>query len=129
MKRRHATHNNGQSHHTPLHHCSTDLANYMPPLLPHPRCTRLSSSSHRYSVHLSNARLNQYSQSVIPFSGALWNSLPASEAHVNTCYKHFYYFITEFDLVPQKEFEPLKDMTAKICHDTPEPAVNSEPKK
>lgn len=51
------------------------------------------------------------------------------EAHVNTCYKHFYYFITEFDLVPQKEFEPLKDMTAKICHDTPEPAMNSEPKK
>ncbi|UYV65071.1 MOB3B, partial [Cordylochernes scorpioides] len=30
-----------------------------------------------------------------------------AEAHVNTCYKHFYYFITEFDLVSQKELEPL----------------------
>lgn len=31
----------------------------------------------------------------------------AAEAHVNTCYKHFYYFVTEFDLVAEKEFEPL----------------------
>ncbi len=48
--------------------CSSDLANCMPPLLPRPRCTRLSSFSHPYSVHLSNARVNQYSQSFIPFS-------------------------------------------------------------
>ena len=58
--------------------CSSDLANCVPPLLPRPRCTRLASSSHPYSVHLSNARVNQYSQSFIPFSGKLWNSLPAS---------------------------------------------------
>lgn len=53
------------------------------------------------------------------------------EAHVNTCYKHFYYFITEFDLVPPKELEPLKDMTEKICHDTPEvpSSANSDQKK
>ena len=31
-----------------------------------------------YSVHLSNARVNQYYQSFIPFSGRLMNSLPAS---------------------------------------------------
>lgn len=30
-----------------------------------------------------------------------------AEAHVNTCYKHFYYFVTEFNLVAEKEFEPL----------------------
>lgn len=30
-----------------------------------------------------------------------------SEAHVNTCYKHFYYFIREFSLVDQRELEPL----------------------
>ena len=30
-----------------------------------------------------------------------------AEAHVNTCYKHFYYFVTEFELVSSKEFEPL----------------------
>ena len=58
--------------------CSSDLANCMPPLLPRPRCTRLSSFSHPYSVHLSNARVNQYSKSFIPFTGKLWNSLPAS---------------------------------------------------
>ena len=49
--------------------CSSDLANCVPPLLPRPRCTRLASSSHPYSVHLSNARVNQYSQSLNPF---LW---------------------------------------------------------
>ncbi|XP_022241424.1 MOB kinase activator-like 3 isoform X2 [Limulus polyphemus] len=31
-----------------------------------------------------------------------------AEAHVNTCYKHFYYFVTQFDIISQKEFEPLK---------------------
>lgn len=30
-----------------------------------------------------------------------------SEAHVNTCYKHFYYFVKEFDLIDTKELEPL----------------------
>ena len=57
--------------------CSSDLANCMPPLLPRSCCTKLASSSHPYSVYLSNARVNQYSQSFIPFSGKLWNSLPA----------------------------------------------------
>jgi len=26
---------------------------------------------------------------------------------VNTCYKHFYFFVKEFDLVDEKELEPL----------------------
>ncbi|MPC60497.1 hypothetical protein E2C01_054543 [Portunus trituberculatus] len=53
--------------------CSTDLANCMPLLLLRPLCTRLSSSSHTYSVQLfkSNARVNQYSESFITFSGKL----------------------------------------------------------
>ena len=29
------------------------------------------------------------------------------EAHVNTCYKHYYYFVSEFSLVDKKELEPL----------------------
>ncbi|MPC66742.1 hypothetical protein E2C01_060893 [Portunus trituberculatus] len=57
--------------------CSTDFANCMPPLL-QSRCTSLSSSSHPSSVLLSNANVNQYSQTFIPFPGKLWNSLPAS---------------------------------------------------
>uniref|UniRef100_A0A1I8IPG6 MOB kinase activator-like 2 n=1 Tax=Macrostomum lignano TaxID=282301 RepID=A0A1I8IPG6_9PLAT len=30
-----------------------------------------------------------------------------AEAHVNTCYKHFFYFVNEFALVDKKELEPL----------------------
>uniref|UniRef100_A0A8D8Y3L2 MOB kinase activator-like 3 n=1 Tax=Cacopsylla melanoneura TaxID=428564 RepID=A0A8D8Y3L2_9HEMI len=45
------------------------------------------------------------------------------EPHVNTCYKHFYYFIREFDLVNVKELEPLREMTAQICRDM-SPAAN-----
>ena len=52
---------------------------------------------------------------------------------MNTCYKHFYYFVTEFDLINEKvdtilsaklhkpynlqEFAPLQEMTRKICTD------------
>lgn len=39
------------------------------------------------------------------------------EAHVNTCYKHFYYFVQEFELVSAKELEPLSEMTVHICKD------------
>lgn len=38
-----------------------------------------------------------------------------AEAHVNTCYKHFYYFVTEFNLIEGKELEPLKDLTKTLC--------------
>lgn len=33
--------------------------------------------------------------------------LSVQEPHVNTCYKHFYYFVTEFDLIEKRELEPL----------------------
>ena len=39
----------------------------------------------------------------------------SAEAHVNTCYKHFYYFVTEFDLVAEKEFEPLVSIYFVLC--------------
>ena len=39
-----------------------------------------------------------------------------AEAHVNTCYKHFYYFVTEMNLIDRKELEPLKEMTTRMCH-------------
>ncbi len=32
------------------------------------------------------------------------------EAHLNTCFKHFYYFITEFNLVDKKELLPLQEL-------------------
>ena len=31
----------------------------------------------------------------------------SQEAHINTCYKHFYYFVNQFKMVDPKEFEPL----------------------
>lgn len=40
-----------------------------------------------------------------------------AEAHVNTCYKHFYYFVREFELISVKELEPLVEMTKRICTD------------
>lgn len=33
--------------------------------------------------------------------------LMGAEAHINTCYKHFYYFVTELNLIDRKELEPL----------------------
>ena len=40
--------------------CSSEFANCMPSQLSRPRCTRRSTSSHPYSVHLPNARVNLY---------------------------------------------------------------------
>ena len=62
--------------------CSSELSNCMPPPLPQPRCTRLSTS-HPYSVHLFNARVNQYLHSFVPYTGELWNSLPLSHSKLD----------------------------------------------
>jgi hypothetical protein len=32
------------------------------------------------------------------------------EAHLNMCFKHFYYFVTEFKLVDAKEMAPLQEV-------------------
>ncbi len=58
--------------------CSSALTNCMPPLLPSPRYTRLSSQADSCTVQTPYARVNQYRLSFFPFTGALWNSLPAS---------------------------------------------------
>ena len=49
--------------------CSSELANCMP--LPRPRCTRLYTSSHPCYVYISNARVNQYLHSFMPYTGKL----------------------------------------------------------
>jgi len=38
-----------------------------------------------------------------------------AEAHINACYKHFFYFVNHFKLVDKKELDPLKEMQGKIC--------------
>ncbi len=56
--------------------CSSELANCMPPLLPRPRFTRLSSKVHPYTVQIPYTRVNQHLQPFIPVTGKLWNSFP-----------------------------------------------------
>jgi MOB kinase activator 1 len=36
------------------------------------------------------------------------------DAHFNTCFKHFYYFIDEFNLVDKKELEPLEHVISNL---------------
>lgn len=50
------------------------------------------------------------SDAAVVFSALVYSNiyhLSLQEAHVNACYKHFYYFVREFGLVDSKEFEPL----------------------
>mmetsp|Transcript_6059 Transcript_6059/g.18473 ORF Transcript_6059/g.18473 Transcript_6059/m.18473 type:complete len:98 (+) Transcript_6059:371-664(+) len=39
-----------------------------------------------------------------------------AEAHLNTAFKHFYYFITEFELVDERELQPLESIVNAIVH-------------
>ncbi|GLV36924.1 MOB kinase activator 3 [Carabus blaptoides fortunei] len=68
-------------------------------------CSKILARLHRVFVHV----YIHHFQNVVTI---------AAEAHVNTCYKHFYYFVTEFDLVSSKELEPLAEMAQRICKDT-----------
>eukprot|EP01094_Clydonella_sp_ATCC50884_P007883 TRINITY_DN1714_c0_g1_i1.p1 TRINITY_DN1714_c0_g1~~TRINITY_DN1714_c0_g1_i1.p1 ORF type:complete len:225 (+),score=86.94 TRINITY_DN1714_c0_g1_i1:97-771(+) len=36
------------------------------------------------------------------------------EAHLNTCFKHFYYFIVEFNLVDRREMAPLQELIDRL---------------
>jgi MOB kinase activator 1 len=42
-----------------------------------------------------------------------------AQAHLNTCFKHFIYFVREFDLVDEKQLEPLKMLIASFEKDQP----------
>ncbi|DAZ99882.1 TPA: hypothetical protein N0F65_008625 [Lagenidium giganteum] len=37
-----------------------------------------------------------------------------AEAHLNSCFKHFMAFVTEFDLVDKREQEPLKELIQNL---------------
>jgi len=37
-----------------------------------------------------------------------------AEAHINTCFKHFYYFTNEFQLIDEKDMEPMKSLIEKL---------------
>lgn len=40
-----------------------------------------------------------------------------AEAHLNTCFKHFIFFVTEFHLVDVKELAPLADLIIQLVPD------------
>lgn len=48
--------------------CSSELVNWMPPPLPRPRCTHVSTLAHPYTVEIPHAKVNQYLLSFIPFT-------------------------------------------------------------
>ena len=83
--------------------CSSELANCMPAPLQWLRCTRLSTSSHPYSVHFPNSRVNQYIHSFIPYTCKLWNSLPLSIFPPAYDYNS-YYFIPSIVLFAESFF-------------------------
>ncbi|WKY06807.1 hypothetical protein Q1695_006747 [Nippostrongylus brasiliensis] len=41
-----------------------------------------------------------------------------AEPHVNTLYKHFYYFVTEYNMVSSKELDALKEMTDRLLENS-----------
>lgn len=38
-----------------------------------------------------------------------------AEAHGNTLFRYFYFFVTEFGLLQQQDLEPLQQLIEKIC--------------
>ena len=51
--------------------------------------------------------------------GAANTNIILQEAHVNSCYKHFYFFVMEFKLMESKEFEPLVSSCHSDCNLNP----------
>lgn len=43
----------------------------------------------------------------------------SEEKHLNTCYKHFIFFVEEFDLVDKKEMAPLASLSTKLAGGIP----------
>lgn len=42
----------------------------------------------------------------------------SAEAHLNTCFKHFIFFVKEFDLIEDSELEPLRDLVNSFLNPT-----------
>eukprot|EP00326_Haptolina_ericina_P042354 CAMPEP_0181257312 /NCGR_PEP_ID=MMETSP1096-20121128/50179_1 /TAXON_ID=156174 ORGANISM="Chrysochromulina ericina, Strain CCMP281" /NCGR_SAMPLE_ID=MMETSP1096 /ASSEMBLY_ACC=CAM_ASM_000453 /LENGTH=229 /DNA_ID=CAMNT_0023355625 /DNA_START=84 /DNA_END=773 /DNA_ORIENTATION=+ len=41
----------------------------------------------------------------------------AFEPHLNTCFKHFFYFVLEFDLIQKEELRPLQELIDKLIEE------------
>lgn len=46
---------------------------------------------------------------------SLMLTLPGAEPHLNTCFKHYMYFVYEFNLIPKREeLAPLQELIDKL---------------
>jgi len=45
-----------------------------------------------------------------------WDKVKAlgADAHLNTCFKHFYYFTAEFDMIKESELQPMAAVISKL---------------
>mmetsp|Transcript_50725 Transcript_50725/g.62160 ORF Transcript_50725/g.62160 Transcript_50725/m.62160 type:complete len:248 (-) Transcript_50725:117-860(-) len=50
------------------------------------------------------------------------------EAHLNTCFKQFIYFVLEFDLVDKRELHPLKDIISSMMKKDQDKGPKYKPK-
>jgi len=53
----------------------------------------------------------------------------AGEAQVNYCYKHFWFFVNQHNLVDLTELEPLQELAARICRKKKDYAAHVTPQK
>ena len=58
--------------------CATSVSDLVPPVRVFERETRLSASSHPYTLALPRCRTKSYSNSFFPRTASLWNSLPGA---------------------------------------------------
>jgi MOB kinase activator 1 len=56
-----------------------------------------------------------------------WDKVKAlgADAHLNTCFKHFYYFTAEFEMIKEAELQPMASVVSKLRgKDAPPPAAD-----
>ena len=57
-----------------------------------------------------------------------WDKVKAlgADAHLNTCFKHFYYFTAEFDMIKEAELQPMASVVSKLKggKEAPPPAAD-----
>ena len=58
--------------------CTTSVSALVPPIRTFECATRLSASSHPYTLDLLRCRTRSHSKSFIPCTAYLWNSLPGA---------------------------------------------------
>jgi hypothetical protein len=69
----------------------------------HRSCQKILTRLHRVFVHVYIHHFDRVSSM-------------GAEAHINACYKHFFYFVREFKLVDDRELKPLREMQTRLCH-------------